>query len=135
MGDFTIGRLARAAKVGVETIRYYERCGLIVQPPKPDCGYRQYPPTTLERILFIRNNQSLGLTLNEIRGILDLLDGREMSCAKAADMIDQKLSAIAQKIASLQRLEHLLKKLATRLGSCGDKGEMTFLSEFLTMEE
>jgi len=135
MGNFTIGRLARAANVGVETIRYYERCGLIVQPPKPDFGYRQYAQTTLERILFIRNNQSLGFTLNEIRTILDLLDGQEMNCAKAADMLDQKLSTIAQKIDSLRRLENLLNNLAKRLGSCGDKGEMKFLSEFLTMEK
>ncbi len=135
MGNFTIGRLARAAKVGVETIRYYERCGLIVQPSKPDCGYRQYPQTTLERIVFIRNNQSLGFTLNEIRAILDLMDGQEMDCATASGMIDQKLSAVGQKIAALKRLEHLLKKLANRIGSCGNKGEMKCLSEFLTMEE
>ena len=135
MGNFTIGRLAKAANVGVETIRYYERCGLIDQPPKPDNGYRQYPRATLERILFIRNNQTLGFTLNETRSVLDLLDGQAMDCAMAASMIDQKLTAIGRKIASLRRLEQLLTKLAHRVGHCGNKDQMSFLSEFLTGEE
>ncbi|UCE55715.1 MAG: MerR family transcriptional regulator [Desulfobacterales bacterium] len=135
MGKFTIGKLAKAANVGVETIRYYERRGLIVQPPNRNCGYRQYTEATLQRIRFIKNNQALGLTLNEIRGVLDLLDGQELNCTTAAKMINLKMLEIGQKIAALQRLKWLLKKLAKSVGKCDTKGEMEFLSEFLSMEE
>ena len=135
MGKFTIGKLAQAASVGVETIRYYERLGIIDQPPKRNSGYRQYPEATLQRIRFIKNNQALGLTLKEIRGLLALLDSQELNCVAAAEMLNVKISEIGQKIAALQRLERLLKKLAGSVGECGTKGKMEFLSEFFYKEE
>lgn len=134
MGNFTIGKLAKAADVGVETIRYYERRGLIDQPPNHNYGYRQYPEATLQRIRFIKNNQALGFTLNEIKGILTLLDGHELNCTHAATMIDLKISEIGQKIEALQRLKRLLKKLTNSIGKCGTKREMEVLSEFLSLE-
>lgn len=72
MSQLTIGKLAQAAQVSVETIRYYERRQLIEQPPKPDQGYRRYPKATLARILFIKRAQELGCTLAEIDNLLAL---------------------------------------------------------------
>ena len=131
MKPYTIGKLARAADVSVETIRYYERRGLIPQPPKQELGYRQYPETTLHRIQFIKHVQKLGLTLSEIGSVLDLLDGRQMNCATAADMIEEKISEVDQKIAALKQLKKLLERLSRHIGKCGDKGEMAFLSEVM----
>ena len=131
MKAYTIGKLAKAANIGVETIRYYERRGLITQPPKQKLGYRQYPETTLRRIQFIKNVQTLGLTLSEIGGVLDLLDGKQMNCATAADMVEMKVSEVDRKIAALKQLKQLLEKLSRHIGKCGDKGEMEFLSEVM----
>ncbi len=131
MKRYTIGKLAKAANIGVETIRYYERRGLITQPLKQEFGYRQYPETTLRRIQFIKNVQTLGLTLSEIDGILDLLDGKQMNCATAADMVDSKISEVDQKIEMLKQLKQLLERLSRHIGKCGDKGEMAFLAELM----
>ena len=134
MGNFTIGKLAKAAVVGVETIRYYERRGLIIQPPNPQNGYRQYPEATLQRIRFIKNCKSLGFTLNEIGAVLDLLDGQEMNCIHAAGKINLKISEIGQKIEALNQLKKLLEKLSDCIGKCNTKGEAEFLSEFISRE-
>jgi DNA-binding transcriptional MerR regulator len=133
MRNFTIGKLAKAANVGVETIRYYERRGLIVQPTNQNSGYRQYSEETLQQIRFIKNNQALGFTLNEIRGVLNLLDGQTLNCTNAIKVIDLKISEIEQKITGLQRLKQLLEKLTNSFGECGTKGKMEFLSELLVL--
>ena len=134
MGNFTIGKLAKAADVGVETIRYYERRGLIVKPPNPEYGYRQYSEATLQRIRFIKNCKSLGFTLKEIGTVLDLLDGQEMNCIHAAGKINLKISEIGQKIEALHQLKRLLEKLSNCIGKCDTKGEAEFLAEFLSPE-
>ena len=76
-----IGELARAADVGVETIRYYERRGLLTRPPRRASGYRQYPPQAVNRVRFIRRAQALGFTLREIEELLALRVDDERSCA------------------------------------------------------
>ena len=120
MKRYTIGKLAKAANIGVETIRYYERRGLIIQPPKQEFGYRQYPETTLRRIQFIKTVKTLGLTLSEIGGVLDLLDGKQMNCATAADMVESKISEVNQKIEALKQLKQLLERLSRHIGKCCD---------------
>ncbi len=135
MRNYTIGKLAKAANVGVETVRYYERRGLIVQPANRNSGYRQYSEETLQRIRFIKTNQALGFTLNEIKGVLDLLDDQALNCTKASQVLDFKISEIEQKITELQRLKRFLEKLTNSVGECGTKGKMEFLSELLSMEE
>ncbi|WP_043316164.1 Hg(II)-responsive transcriptional regulator [Microbulbifer sp. HZ11] len=104
----TIGRLARAAGVHVETVRYYERRGLIEQPAKPAQGHRAYSRATLERLLFIKRAQELGFTLQEIAGLL-ALGGRQ--CAEVQAMAAEKLAAVEAKIADLQRLQAVLDRL------------------------
>lgn len=93
--SLTIGFLARAAAVNIETVRYYQRVGLITTPPKPENGYRQYPTDTIDRIQFIKRAQKLGFNLTEIAELLDLGDGHCEDVRQRAqhkrDMIDQQL--------------------------------------------
>jgi MerR family mercuric resistance operon transcriptional regulator len=70
--DLTIGALARQGGVNVETVRYYQRRGLLQEPPKPRHGFRRYPTKSVQRVHFIKRAQSLGFTLEEIQGLLGL---------------------------------------------------------------
>ena len=108
---YTIGQLARAAEVNVETIRYYERRGLITQPPKPGQGYRTYPKSTLARILFIKRAQELGFTLEEIDNLLSLGDSH---CTEVQELAKRKVASVRIKINDLRRLEQLLAEQVTQ---------------------
>ncbi|PKF49940.1 Hg(II)-responsive transcriptional regulator [Enterovibrio nigricans] len=110
----TIGKLADAAGVHVETIRFYERKGLIIQPLKPVEGFRQYPSESLQRIHFIKRAQDLWFTLDEISSLLKLGDS---DCLEAQALAQQKLVLIRKKIADLQRLERKLSNLITQCSS------------------
>ncbi|MEZ9673617.1 Hg(II)-responsive transcriptional regulator [Vibrio splendidus] len=106
-----ISDLATSANVNVETIRYYERRGLITQPLKPEQGYRDYPETTLERVLFIKRAQELGFTLEEIANLLKLGDD---NCISVQEIAENKLVSVRGKIADLCRLESVLDNLVTQ---------------------
>ena len=108
----TIGKLASKANISVETIRYYQRRGLIEQPLKPAAGYRQYADESLQRLLFIRKAKTLGFSLDEIDNLLVLSEGR---CADVQSLARKKLVSIKTKMKNLQRLEHLLEGL---VGQC-----------------
>ena len=108
MSLFSIGKLAQAAQVSVETIRYYERRGLIRQPPKPAEGYRTYPNATLARILFIKRAQELGFTLEEINNLLSL---GESHCSEVQELAEGKMISVRAKINDLCRLEQVLEDL------------------------
>lgn len=107
MTPFTIGRLAKTADINVETIRYYQRIGLIDQPNKPITGYRVYPKQALSRIYFIKRAKSLGFSLNEIRQLLEMTDGQ---CETAAQMGQDKLHLIRNKIADLSKMAAVLEE-------------------------
>ena len=115
----TISNLADAAGVNIETIRYYERRGLITQPPKPAQGYRTYPQTTLARILFIKRAQELGFTLEEIANLLSL---GEAHCPEVQELAAQKLASVRAKMADLRRLEIVLDDL---LNQCATNPDQT----------
>ena len=108
MSQLTIGKLAQAAQVSVETIRYYERCQLIEQPPKPTQGYRAYPKATLARVIFIKRAQELGFTLEEIGNLLAL---GESHCEEVQGLTEGKLAEVRTKINDLHRLEQVLEQL------------------------
>lgn len=116
---YTISQLARSAGVNVETVRYYARRGLIEQPDKPAEGYRRYPLTTLNRILFIKRAQELGFTLEEIANLLTL---DETPCAEVQGIAKQKLASVQAKRADLYRLETLLTDL---LNQCTTNPDQT----------
>jgi len=110
--SLTIGRLARLAGVGVETIRYYQQRGLLPVPPALG-AYRHYPVTLTARIRFIKRAQELGFSLDEITELLKLEDGSNRSSIRriAAD----RLSQIEQKLSDLRRMQKALKHL---VGEC-----------------
>lgn len=107
--EMTIGQLARRGGVHVETIRYYQRKGLMRVPDKPWGGIRRYGEDDLARLGFIRAAQHLGFTLAEIRELLKLEDGTH--CAEAADIARQKLEEVRERIAQLHRMESVLAEL------------------------
>ena len=109
MESFTIGDLARAAGVNVETVRFYERKGLLRQPERGD-GYRRYPSTDLDRLRFIRRAKDLGFTLAEITGLLDAAGAGAVADLLAAtrDRIDGVDTELAALHAQRRRLEQLL---------------------------
>ncbi|MDZ7752899.1 MAG: MerR family transcriptional regulator [Gammaproteobacteria bacterium] len=118
----TIGRLAAVAGVNVETVRYYQRIGLIIAPVKPARGYRRYPPDAVERIRFIKRAQELGFNLREIAELLSLNDG---DCNEARLMAEHKLEAIRRRMDDLGAMAHELTALivacrdhASRQGRC-----------------
>ena len=107
--DLTIGILAKRGGVNVETIRYYQRRGLLQKPSKPLEGFRRYPLESVKRVHFIKRAQNLGFTLEEIHGLLDL-DERK-ACLETRGMAAHKLELIEQKIADLSTIRKALTGL------------------------
>jgi len=124
----TISKLAKELGVNVETIRFYERRGLIDQPSKPETGYRHYPDETVQRIRFIKRAQDLGFTLEEITSLLSLND---RPCGHVQELAEHKLRAVKEKMADLQRLEHALKALLTQCRSNDDDSHCPIIDSLL----
>ena len=119
MSLLTIGELAKRGEVGVETIRFYERKGLIPQPARPRAGYRKYSEEVGDRIRFIRRAQELGFSLREIQDLLTLRVDPATSCADVKGRAEVKISEIDLKIADLQRMR---KTLLTITRTCSGEG-------------
>jgi Hg(II)-responsive transcriptional regulator len=109
--ELTIGRLARAAGVGVETIRYYQSIGLI-PTPEPRGAYRYYPATLVERIRFVKRGQQLGLSLTEITELIRF--DSDANRASIRDIASRRLAEIEQRIADLQKISASLASLVNR---------------------
>jgi len=110
--ELTISRLAKAAGVNVETIRYYQRRGLLYEPRKPLGGHRRYGTEAVKRVRFIKRAQRLGFTLEEIKSLLLLEDGQ--SCRETRLLAEQKLAVIAARIDDLSRMQRALNDLIAR---------------------
>ncbi len=113
----TISKVAKELGISIETVRFYERRGLIDQPIKPAHGYRDYPADTLNRIRFIKRSQELGFTLDEIVNLLDLND---RPCGQVQELAEHKLSAVQEKMKDLRRLDKALKGLLQQCKSNQD---------------
>ena len=113
---FTIGALAKSADVHVETVRFYQRKGLLAEPERPLGGVRRYVESDAARIRFIKSAQKLGFSLDEVSTLLKLEDGTQ--CSAASKIAQQKLIEIRSKISELRRIEKALDKL---VGAC-EKG-------------
>ncbi|HZR03101.1 MAG TPA: Hg(II)-responsive transcriptional regulator [Burkholderiales bacterium] len=113
--ELTIGKLAAVAGVNIETIRYYQRRGLLDEPEKPLGGYRRYPADTAKRVRFIKRAQQLGFTLEEVKGLLLLDDGQK--CGETRLLAERKLALIEQRIDDLIRMQRTLKGL---IAECAD---------------
>lgn len=107
--EFTIGAFASAAGVNVETIRFYQRRGLIGTPERPFRRIRRYDASDVARVRFVKSAQSLGFSLDEIAGLLRLEDGTHCDEARAA--AEEKLANVREKLANLARIEVALGEL------------------------
>jgi len=127
MQRLTIGQVARQAGVKVETIKFYERQGLIEQPPRPASGYRMYPPQTGARIRFIRRAQELGFSLKEIGELLSLRFTPETSCAEVKARAEAKIADIERKREALRKMQGALQRLAAACKGVGPVSECPIL--------
>lgn len=109
---FTIGTLAKTTDVHVETIRYYQRRGLIAEPLKPLGGIRRYDEAHARRLRFIKHAQALGFSLDEVADLLALEDGRH--CREAERIGTRKLAMVRARIVQLHRVEQALATLMER---------------------
>jgi MerR family mercuric resistance operon transcriptional regulator len=110
--QMTIGALAAASDVHVETIRYYQRLGLVDEPRRPAGGIRRYDARTVARLRFIRRAQQLGFTLQEVRQLLTLEYGGR--CSATRRLAEAKLAQVEVRLADLRRMRRLLKTLIGR---------------------
>ena len=110
----TRGDLARRTGCNIETIRYYEKTGMLPNPPRTEAGYRVYSAMHAARLRFILRARELGFTIEEIRGLLGLVDGGAPTCAEVKERAERHLADIRAKIADLRRIERVLAATAAR---------------------
>jgi MerR family mercuric resistance operon transcriptional regulator len=121
----TIGALSERTEVNIETIRYYERIGILPNPPRSTGGHRLYAKEHTQRLVFIRRSRQLGFSLDQVRELLGLSNGR-MACAKVKNITEQHIADIRRRVKDLKRLERVLCELTSQCG--GDEmGECPIL--------
>ena len=123
----TIGRLARLGGVNLETIRYYEREGLLQKPPRTPAGYRMFPSDTARRVRFIKRAQELGFSLSEIRELLALKMKPGTNRKDIRARAEAKIADIEQKIETLERMKRALRNMTERCDGCGSLAECPIL--------
>jgi DNA-binding transcriptional MerR regulator len=104
-----IGQVARETGISIDTIRFYEKQGLLKRSPRTEGGFRLFGLSDIETLKFVRKAQELGFSLNEIRELLILRSDHVPACSHVKELLDQKLTAVEQKITELQSLERILK--------------------------
>lgn len=122
----TIGRLARAAGVGIETIRYYQKRDLLPVPESKETTFRHYPVELIDRIQFIKRAQELGFTLDEITTFLHLADGADRKSIR--NVASRRLNEIREKIKDLQKMENVLSKLVRDCETTGETAPCPVIS-------
>lgn len=113
-GGLSIGALSKQSGVNIETIRYYEKIGVMPAPPRSAGGYRLYAPDHLKRLGFVRRGRQLGFSLDELRGLLQLVDGHAYTCAEVHALTLKHLTEVRRKIADLRRLEHVMADMVAQ---------------------
>jgi MerR family transcriptional regulator, mercuric resistance operon regulatory protein len=111
---YSIGRLAAQSGVKIETIRYYEKVGIMPRPARSASGYRRYTHEDFKRLTFIRRGRELAFSLEALRDLLSLVNSRAYTCAEGRDLALEHLADIRSKIADLKRLEHAMAEIAAR---------------------
>ena len=111
---FAIGALSAQSGVNIETIRYYERIGVMPAPPRTEGRQRVYDEAHLKRLTFIRRGRELGFSLDEVRDLLGLVRGHELTCAEVKTLTEQHLADIRCKLQDLKRLVRVLTDLAAQ---------------------
>lgn len=123
----SVGELAREAGVNVQTVRYYERRGLLEEPPRRASGYREYPESDVARLGFIRRAQGLGFTLAEIADLLSLRVDPRTTSADVHRRVEEKLADVEAKLVDLRRIRGALRELAASCKAHGPVGDCPFL--------
>ena len=114
-----IGDLAKATGTQAETIRYYEREGLLAEPARTDSNYRRYDPSHVARLSFIRHCRSLDMTLDEIRALLRFKDEPAGNCEAVDELLDEHIGHVGERIRELKKLQAELKGLRAQCGAAG----------------
>ncbi|MFQ5736451.1 MAG: MerR family DNA-binding protein [Thermodesulfobacteriota bacterium] len=127
-----MGRLARLAGVNVETIRYYERRGLLPVPGRTRAGYRDYPPDAARVVRFIKRAQGLGFSLKEIEELVPLSGDSGSTCGDIRDTAQRRLDDIEMKISQLQSMRGTLKRIVK---TCPGKGPLSNCSILESLKE
>lgn len=127
MQTLTIGELAGAVGVNVQTVRYYERRGLLPKPKRRASGYREYLSSDVARLEFIRRAQALGFTLSEIEQLLALRVNPRTTPADMHRAVNEKIEAVEEKIRDLTRISGALRKMAASCHAHGPLGDCPFL--------
>ncbi len=112
------GQVAEAAGVNVETLRYYERRGILKEPPRRSSGYREYPAGTVQVVILIKRAQEIGFSLEEVQDLLRLRNNTRRSCKTVRNAAAGKVDEIDQKICALRAMKRALSKLIT---ACDDE--------------
>lgn len=133
MEAMTIGQLAAAAGVNVETVRYYQRRGLLAAPQRPSGSIGRYPPGALTRLRFIKRSQTLGFSLDDVQALLSLDDGR--SCTAARTIGEHKLTEVRHRIQTLQALESALQQLVSQCATSRRKVSCPLIEALMKAEE
>lgn len=135
MKGLTIGKVAKRGEVNIETVRYYERQGLIPPPPRRESGYREYPEETVKRIRFIKRAQELGFSLKEVAELLALRVGPETTCGEIRKVAEAKITDIEGKMRTLQSMREVLTKLAAACSGRGPTSECPILEALESAED
>ena len=131
----TIGELAKRSGVGLETVRFYERKGLIEDPPRTGSGYRQYPEDVVARIQFIKRCKELGFSLKEISELLSLRVDPDTTCADVRRQTELKLAYVEEKIRALRRIKAALDKLVASCSGRGPTSECPIMEALESQED
>lgn len=110
----TIGTLSKLTGCNVETIRYYERIGLLPAPPRTEGGHRVYGDVHARRLTFVRRSRELGFAIEEVRELLSLVDGKRYTCDEVQALTLDHLADVKKKLADLRQLERVLRKMAAQ---------------------
>ena len=125
--SITIGKLAHEVGVPIQTVRYYERRGLLAEPRRARSGYRLYDDEALRRLRFIRQAQSLGFSLSEIEELLALKVQPGKTCADVRRCAREKIADVENRVAELQKIRQALSRLAAACGGEGPTAECPIL--------
>ena len=134
MDGLTIGEVAAQARVHIETLRYYERRGLVAKPPRSVSNYRRYPQDAVRRVQFIKRAQELGFSLKDIKELLSLRAASQAMCGEILAHAEAKIKDIDEKIDSLMAMKRALSKLVAECSGQGPLTECPILESLDTKE-
>ena len=129
MKKLTIGQLAKKANVNLETIRYYERRGLIPEPPRNKSGHREYSFEAVTRTKFIKRCQALGFSLKEISELLSLRAGPDTTCGDVKARVEIKIADVEKRIVDLEKIREALLSMSSKCVGKGPVGQCPILEE------